>query len=83
MRITICGSVLDGGICSRICCLIPAARNVVATGVYGGALDVRDQGPEEMRPVGATEFANGIAAMCSSGIYGKTRACAGIVGHAI
>jgi predicted TIM-barrel fold metal-dependent hydrolase len=35
-----------------------------------------------MRPVGETEFANGIAAMCSSGICGKTRACAGIVGHA-
>src|SRR5258708_16136178 len=42
----------------------------------------RDQGPEEMRPVGETEFANGIAAMCSSGVYGNTRACAGIVGHA-
>jgi len=42
----------------------------------------RDQGPEEMRPVGETEFANGMAAMCSSGVYGKTRACAGIVGHA-
>jgi predicted TIM-barrel fold metal-dependent hydrolase len=42
----------------------------------------RDRGPEEMRPVGETEFANGIAAMCSSGAFGKTRACAGIVGHA-
>lgn len=35
-----------------------------------------------MGPVGETEFANGIAAMCSSGIHGKTRACAGVVGHA-
>jgi len=42
----------------------------------------RDRGPEEMRPVGEVEFANGIAAMCSSGMFGKTRACAGIVGHA-
>jgi hypothetical protein len=42
----------------------------------------RDQGSEEMRPVGETEFANGIEAMCNSGVYGKTRACAGIVGHA-
>ncbi len=42
----------------------------------------RDQGPVEMRPVGETEFANGIAAMSGSGIYGNTRACAGIVGHA-
>jgi predicted TIM-barrel fold metal-dependent hydrolase len=32
--------------------------------------------------VGETEFANGVAAMSASGIYGKTRHCAGIVGHA-
>jgi len=36
----------------------------------------------EMRPVGETEFINGVAAMSASGIYGKTRVCAGIVGHA-
>jgi L-fuconolactonase len=36
----------------------------------------------EMRPVGETEFINGAAAMSASGIYGKTRHCAGIVGHA-
>ena len=35
-----------------------------------------------MRPVGETEFVNGVAAMSASGIYGKTRLCAGIVGHA-
>src|SRR5262249_39229556 len=39
-------------------------------------------GPVEMRPVGETEFVNGVAAMSASGIYGKTRHCAGIVGHA-
>ena len=59
-----------------------SGHNVVAA-VYMEARSMyRDQGPEEMRPVGETEFANGIAAMCSSGIYGKTRACAAIVGHA-
>ena len=42
----------------------------------------RDRGPEEMRPVGEVEFANGIAAMCGSGVFGKTRVAAGIVGHA-
>src|SRR5262249_18769057 len=42
----------------------------------------RDRGPEEMRPVGEVEFANGIAAMSSSGVFGKTRVAAGIVGHA-
>jgi predicted TIM-barrel fold metal-dependent hydrolase len=42
----------------------------------------REKGPEEMRPVGETEFANGVAAMSATGIYGKTRVAAGIVGHA-
>src|SRR6185369_10893399 len=38
-------------------------------------------GPEELRPLGETEFVNGVAAMSASGIYGDARACAGIVGH--
>ena len=42
----------------------------------------RAAGPEELRPVGETEFVNGVAAMSASGIYGPTRICAGIVGHA-
>src|ERR1700735_2053540 len=41
----------------------------------------RAGGPEELRPLGETEFVNGVAAMSASGGYGKTRACAGIVGH--
>jgi predicted TIM-barrel fold metal-dependent hydrolase len=43
---------------------------------------LRAEGPEEMRAVGETEFANGVAAMCASGRYGRLRACAGIVGAA-
>jgi L-fuconolactonase len=35
-----------------------------------------------LRPVGETEFVNGIAAMSASGLYGPARACAGIVAHA-
>ena len=42
----------------------------------------RADGPEEMRPVGEAEFANGVAAMAASGLYGGTRIAAGIVGHA-
>jgi L-fuconolactonase len=42
----------------------------------------RASGPEEMRPVGETEFVNGVAAMSASGGYGKAAVCAGIVGHA-
>src|SRR6202022_590485 len=37
---------------------------------------------DAMKPLGEVEFVNGVAAMTASGIYGKIRACAGIVGHA-
>jgi predicted TIM-barrel fold metal-dependent hydrolase len=43
---------------------------------------LRASGPQEMRPVGETEFVNGVAAMSASGGYGKTRVCAAIVEHA-
>ena len=42
----------------------------------------RAAGPEELRPVGETEFVNGVAAMSASGGYGPARICAGIIGHA-
>jgi predicted TIM-barrel fold metal-dependent hydrolase len=42
----------------------------------------RADGPESMRPVGETEFVNGIAAQSASGQYGETRVAAGIVGFA-
>ncbi|WP_245215764.1 amidohydrolase family protein [Pararoseomonas baculiformis] len=40
----------------------------------------RADGPEELRSLGETEFANGAAACSASGLYGPTRACSGIVG---
>src|SRR5215469_14533175 len=59
-----------------------SGHNIVAT-VYMEANSMyRDGGQEEMRPVGEVEFANGVAAMSSSGVFGKTRVAAGIVGHA-
>lgn len=42
----------------------------------------RADGPKPLRSVGETEFVNGVAAVAASGVYGDTRACAGIVGHA-
>ncbi len=61
---------------------IASGHNVVAT-VYLEWLSMyRAGGPEEMRPVGEIEFANGVAAMSASGGYGRPRVCAGIVGHA-
>ena len=42
----------------------------------------RADGPAALKPVGETEFVNGIAAMAASGAYGRTRVAAGIVGMA-
>ncbi len=42
----------------------------------------RADGPDDLKPVGETEFVQGIAAMSASGGYGPTRAAAGIVSHA-
>src|SRR5438105_4397918 len=59
-----------------------SGHNITAT-VYLEWLSMyRAAGPVELRPVGEVEFANGVAAMAASGTYGKTRVCAGIVGHA-
>ncbi|WP_120010165.1 amidohydrolase family protein [Teichococcus vastitatis] len=40
----------------------------------------RAEGPEALRSLGETEFANGVAAQSASGLYGPIRACAGIIG---
>ncbi|SUZ90901.1 uncharacterized protein METZ01_LOCUS43755 [marine metagenome] len=40
------------------------------------------EGPEELRPVGEVEFVQGLAAASASGVYGPSRAAAGIIGHA-
>src|SRR5581483_5163513 len=42
----------------------------------------RLKGPIELRPIGETEFVNGVAAMFASGLLGRTHACAAIVGQA-
>jgi predicted TIM-barrel fold metal-dependent hydrolase len=42
----------------------------------------RATGDVALRPVGETEFVNGVAAMSASGGYGPAQVCAGIVGHA-
>jgi L-fuconolactonase len=59
-----------------------SGHNIVATVFIQARSMYRQDGPVEMRPVGETEFVNGVAAMSASGIYGKTKVCAGIVGHA-
>ena len=59
-----------------------SGHNIAATVFVQCRAMYRADGPVEMRPVGETEFVNGVAAMSTSGGYGKTKVCAGIVGHA-
>ena len=61
---------------------IRTGHDVRATVLVQARAFHRADGPEELRPVGETQFAAGIAAMCESGTYGDVRVCAGIVGHA-
>jgi L-fuconolactonase len=57
-------------------------HNIVATVFLECRSMYRAEGAQEMRPVGETEFVNGIAAMSASGGYGSTRVADGIVGYA-
>jgi predicted TIM-barrel fold metal-dependent hydrolase len=59
-----------------------SGHNVEATVFVECTAFYRAAGPAELRVVGETEFVNGAAAMAASGRYGKTAACAGIVGYA-
>ena len=55
-----------------------SGHNVVQTVFAQCGAFYRADGPEEMRPVGETEFVHGIAAMSRSGRYGDARLCTGI-----
>ena len=59
-----------------------SGHNIVATVFLECASMFRKDGPEHMKPIGETEFVNGIAAMSASGRYGPARVAAGIVGFA-
>jgi predicted TIM-barrel fold metal-dependent hydrolase len=59
-----------------------SGHRIVSTVFVECAAMYRARGRESMRPVGETEFVNGIAAMSASGRYGETRVAAGIVSFA-
>lgn len=61
---------------------VTSGHNVVSTVFIECGSMYRSTGPDKLKPVGETEFVNGIAAMSASGLYGKTRVAAGIVGLA-
>ncbi|MDQ0464280.1 putative TIM-barrel fold metal-dependent hydrolase [Caulobacter ginsengisoli] len=58
-----------------------SGHNVIGTVYMECGAMYRAGGEAAFRPVGETEFVNGVAAMTASGLYGPVRACAGIVGH--
>jgi L-fuconolactonase len=60
--------------------LSACGHNIRATVMIESGDMFRADGPPELRPVGETEFLNGVAAMFASGKYGPTLAGAGIVG---
>ena len=59
-----------------------SGHNVQATVFVECGSMYRAGGPVAEAPIGEVEFVNGTAAMSASGRYGRTRACAGIVGYA-
>jgi predicted TIM-barrel fold metal-dependent hydrolase len=59
-----------------------SGHNIVSTVFVQCRSMHRAGGPEAFRPVGETEFVNGVAAMSASGGFGPAAICAGIVGHA-
>jgi predicted TIM-barrel fold metal-dependent hydrolase len=59
---------------------VTSGHNIVATVYLEAGAFYRADRTEPMKSLGETEFATGVAAMSASGLYGKTRVCAGIVG---
>lgn len=59
---------------------VDSGHNIRATVFVQSHSMFRLDGPEELKPIGEIEFANGIAAQSASGMYGPARICAGIVG---
>jgi predicted TIM-barrel fold metal-dependent hydrolase len=60
---------------------VSSGHNIRATVYIESNAMYRADGPEHLKPVGEIEYANGLAAMSASGLFGFTRACAGIVGY--
>ncbi|MBF5096109.1 amidohydrolase family protein [Azospirillum sp. INR13] len=59
-----------------------AGHNVVATVFADCTEGYRTDGPENMRPVGETEFVTAIADQCEAGLYQPAGLCAGIISYA-
>ncbi len=74
------GAVQDRYLLDEILEDISGGHNIVSTVFIECGAMFKADGPEAFRPVGETEFVNGIAAMSASGNYGACRVAAGIIG---
>ena len=61
---------------------VGGGHNVLSTVFVEARAMYRLDGPEELKPAGEVEFVQGLAAASASGLYGKTKVAAAIVGHA-
>jgi len=61
---------------------VRAGHRIVASVFVEAQSMWRPGGPELLRPLGEVEFANGMASMAASGLFGDCLACAAIVAHA-
>ena len=61
---------------------IQSGHNLRATIFVQARAMLRADAPPRLQSVGEVEFAQGVAAMSASGLYGEARVCAGIVGFA-
>jgi predicted TIM-barrel fold metal-dependent hydrolase len=59
-----------------------AGHKIVASIYCETQAFIRADGPEVLQPLGEVEFANGVAAMAASGIYGPCKVAHGIIGNA-
>lgn len=61
---------------------LQSGHNTIGTVYMQCHAKYRETGPEEMKPVGETQFAAEVGAMSDQGQHGKTRVCLGIIGAA-
>ena len=61
---------------------VGSGHNIVQTVFVEVDAMYRSSGPEEMRPIGESEWVRGIGAQSDSGLYGRTKGATGIVGYA-
>jgi L-fuconolactonase len=74
------GALQERYLLDEILADVGSGHNVVSTVFIECGAMFKADGPVALQCVGETEFVNGIAAMSASGLYGKARIAAGIVG---